>query len=80
MIDFLTAALPWLCIGVALALWAVNFSRPDEEKKRVSDSYLPEGMCLGLCAALLLRADFLCHGLLIGTAIGMCIPRKSRES
>ncbi|MFR8127587.1 MAG: hypothetical protein ACLU8J_12030 [Acutalibacter sp.] len=43
MADFFTAALPFIAIGLAIALLAANARRGRERK-----NYLTEGMCLGL--------------------------------
>ena len=71
MADFFTAALPFIAIGLAIALLAANARRGRERK-----NYLTEGMCLGLalgagCSGLL-QWSWGCHvpGPSAGAALG----------
>lgn len=77
MADFFTAALPFIAIGLAIALLAANARRGRERK-----NYLTEGMCLGLA----LGAGFsgplqmelglaMSLGLLLGAALGQLVPK-----
>ena len=50
MTDFFMAALPFVAIGVAVALLAANHQRE-------RSSYLTEGMCLGLALGAGLSGD-----------------------
>ena len=65
MIDFLSAALPWLCIGLLLA---ILFARSARKKKsdETKENYATEGMALGMC-----------FGTAIGTAIGTSIGNNT---
>ena len=56
--DFLRAALPWVAMGLLLAVFAVR-SAGRKKKEKESDNYGTEGMCLGMC-----------FGTAIGTALG----------
>ena len=58
VLDFLRAALPWIAIGLLLAVF---FARSAGRKKieKEYDNYGTEGMCLGMC-----------FGTAIGTALG----------
>ena len=48
ILDFTLAALPWLTVGVSLAiLFAKGASRKKESKK--TGDYGTEGMCIGMC-------------------------------
>lgn len=64
MLDFLLAALPWMIMGIAVAIAAVNFSGKrekfnieeqkeiDEKKSRSTEEekdYMSLGMCFGMC-------------------------------
>lgn len=69
MKDFVMAALPWICFGLSMALWAV-------QKK---DNYTSAGMCLGMCFGLMFGTDYLSYGLLVGTVISMIIS-KAKQS
>lgn len=75
MKDFIMAALPWVCIGIAIALWAASAGR----KKKGQDSFVAEGMCLGLCVGLCLDAAYIGYGMLAGAVIGMLI-RKDKKN
>ena len=45
--DFLTAALPWICMGLLLAVFfAKNAGKKKEDKKK--ETYSTEGMLAGL--------------------------------
>ena len=49
ILDFTFAALPWLIVGVSLAiLFAKGASRKKKESKKTGD-YGTEGMCIGMC-------------------------------
>lgn len=69
MIDFLSAALPWVFIGIAIVLVIVNFSRkkkksnikkPETSDKanphntNSEDNYLSVGMSFGMCVGIVL--------------------------
>ena len=58
LLDFLHAALPWISIGLLLAVF---FARSTKKKtdEQPQDDYGTEGMCLGMC-----------FGTAIGTALG----------
>ena len=64
MADFLLAALPWVVMGIAVAVMLVNFNRKkselniekqkgtDEENSKSTEGendYMSVGMCLGMC-------------------------------
>ena len=79
--DFLRAALPWIAIGLLLA---VLFARSAGKKKKEeqSDDYGTEGMCLGMCLGTAIGTSFgnntgigISLGMLIGLAIGTCIKK-----
>ena len=58
VIDFLRAALPWIAVGLLLAVFAARGARKKNKKEQTGD-YGTEGMCLGMC-----------FGTAIGTALG----------
>lgn len=72
MKDFMMAALPWVCIGLAIALCAANAGG----KKEGQDSFMVEGMCLGTCAGLCLGTAYTAYGMLAGAVIGMCLKKR----
>ena len=78
MNEFLMAALPWICIGIAIALFAVNHSAAKKAKENDKEygNYMTEGMCLGLCVSTALGGNGLIYGMLLGLVVGMLIEKK----
>lgn len=72
MKDFAMAALPWVCIGIAIALCAANAGGQKEEQ----GSFMVEGMCFGMCVGLSLGTVYTTYGMLAGTLIGMCLKKR----
>ena len=72
VLAFAAAALPWVVMGICVAVLLVNRKKqsktdPDEE---VEPDYGTEGMCLGMCFGTALESAF--HGSLgIGMSLGM---------
>ena len=71
MKDFIFAALPFVIIGICLAIICVNF----KEKKK---TYCSEGMAIGMCFGVAFSTIFhinlglgISIGMLIGEAIGI---------
>lgn len=63
MKEFVTAALPWILMGLALAVWAAAAVKKKRRNKANTTAtasasgwqknkfgYMTEGMCLGICA------------------------------
>lgn len=80
MADFFNAALPFVAMGLTIALLAAN-------GRRGRKNYLTEGMCLGLALGVGL-ADAL-HmelglamslGMLLGAALGQLAPKGGKDS
>ena len=76
LFDFIHAALPWIAIGLLLAVF---FARHAGKKKKEDkcDDYGTEGMCLGMCMGSALGASGVVDiglrtslGMLIGLVIG----------
>lgn len=86
MKDFILAALPWVCIGLALAILAAHWGTKGKQKSgegdksTPADNYMVEGMCLGMAAGLALGGSGYSYGMLLGMVIGMCIPKNSRNN
>ena len=81
VLDFLRATLPWIAVGLALAVLCV---RGAGKKKKKAD-YGTEGMCLGMCVGTAIGASWgnniglgISLGMLIGLAIGTCIGKEER--
>ena len=76
MKDFIFAALPFVIIGICVAIICANFK---EEKK----TYCLEGMAIGMCFGVVVSSVFpinyglgISLGMLIGEAIGICKEKK----
>ena len=83
IIDFLRAALPWITIGLFLAVFA---ARSEREKKgeEQKDDYGILGMCLGMSFGTAIGTALgnntgigISLGMLIGLAIGTCIRKEN---
>ena len=81
--DFLQAALPWIVMGLLLAVF---FARSAKEKENSSDNYAMEGMgygmSLGLCLFTALGKNIgtgLCLGILLGLVIGSSIKKEGQS-
>ena len=69
MKDFITAALPWIIIGIAIALLAVNAGKRKKGEKKADDN-MSEGMCIGMCIGVALGASGVID-LGLGISLGM---------
>ena len=85
VMDFLLAALPWICMGLLLAIF---LAKSDQEKKgkKKKDNYATEGMALGMCFGVAIFTTFgnntgigLSVGMLVGYFIGLCIEKKKND-
>ena len=63
VVSFLQAVLPWVTMGLLLAVFAVRYAHKEKAKDKGGD-YGTEGMCLGMC---------------LGTAIGTAIDNNTGE-
>ena len=84
MKDFITAAFPWLIMGLSLAILCVKLGQKKEGEK--IDSYMTEGMSFGLLIGTALgvignmsTGTTLSLGMLIGLTLGSLIPKKEKE-
>lgn len=81
MKDFIFASLPFIIIGICVAIIVVN-----NRKNKNEGSYIGEGMCLGMSFGLLVGTSFsnehlgmfLSLGMLVGEAIGSSL-KKDRQ-
>ena len=86
VIDFLSAALPWICIGLLLAIFfAQNAQRGKESKKK--ENFSTEGMALGMCFGVAIGTSIgsntgigLTLGMLAGFVIGSLIEKNKDEN
>lgn len=82
---FLKAALPWIVMGLALAVFfAGNGKKKKDDEK--ADHYGTEGMCLGMCFGTAIGTSLgnntgigISLGMLMGLAIGTCIKKGSQD-
>ena len=80
MKDFIFAALPFIVVGICLALLAANHNRiKDSEEK----NHMTEGMCIGMRFGVALAASMhfnlglgISLGMLVGETVGMFMPKK----
>ena len=82
--DFLRAALPWIAMGLLLAVF---FARSARKEKEQTANYAAEGMGLGMCLGLCLFTALgqniglgLSVGMLIGLAVGSSIKKKEQNN
>ncbi|MGM9579584.1 MAG: hypothetical protein ACI3VS_09405 [Evtepia sp.] len=80
--DFLRAALPWIVVGLTLAVLCARGARKRKTKEPAGD-YGTEGMCLGMCLGTAIGTAFgnntglgISLGMLIGLAIGTSIKKE----
>ena len=79
--DFLQAALPWITMGLLLAVLFAKGARKKQKEEQTGD-YGTEGMCLGMCFGTAIGTSLgnntgigISLGMLIGLAIGTCIKK-----
>ena len=84
--DFLRAALPWIVMGLLLAVY---FARIGGKKKKEekTGNYGTEGMCLGMCLGTAIGTALgnntgigISLGMLIGLAIGTSIKKEEQDN
>ena len=86
VIDFIRAALPWIAVGLLLAVFFAR-SAGKKKKEKQSDNYGTEGMCLGMCFGTAIGTAIenntgigITLGMLIGLAIGTCIKKDGQDN
>ena len=84
-LDFLSAALPWICMGLLLAIFFAKSARTKKGNKK-NENYSTEGMALGMCFGVAVGTSFgsntgvgLSLGMLAGLVIGSCIEKKKDD-
>lgn len=82
--DFLRAALPWIAVGLLLAVLFAKGARKKKQEEQTGN-YGTEGMCLGMCLGTAIGTSIgnntgigISLGMLIGLAIGTCIKKENR--
>ena len=78
MKEFMLAALPWICIGIAIALFAASQGvvKKAKDSGKEHGNYMAEGMCLGVGVGTALGGNGLIYGMLLGLVVGMFIKKE----
>ena len=80
--DFLRAALPWIVVGLLLAVFIARGAKKTKKEEQTGD-YGTEGMCVGMCLGTAIGTSLgnntgigVSLGMLIGLAIGTSIKKE----
>ncbi len=83
--DFLRAAMPWIAMGLLLAVFAARGAGKKKKGEKTED-YAAEGMCLGMCLGTAIGTALgnntgigISLGMLIGLAIGTGIKKEGQS-
>ena len=84
--DFLRAALPWIVMGLLLAVYFARCAGKKKKEEQTGD-YGAEGMCLGMCFGTAIGTAFgnniaigLPLGMLLGLAVGSSIKKEGQNN
>ena len=80
--DFIQAALPWVTMGLLLAIFSVRSAAVKRKDDNKCDDYGTEGMCLGTAIGTALGNNTglgISLGMLIGLATGTCMKKENGE-
>lgn len=82
MKEFLFAALPFVIMGLCVAVYVVIYNSSKEKNRKIC---ITEGMCFGMCLGVTLSTIFdfnmgilICLGALVGELIGVCIEKREK--
>ena len=85
IIDFIRAALPWVAMGLLLAVFAARSAGRKKKEKEI-DNYGTEGMCLGMCFGTAIGTALgnntgigISLGMLLGLAVGSSIKKEGQS-
>ena len=85
VLAFLRAALPWIAVGLLLAVLFARGARKQKKDEQTGD-YGTEGMCLGMCFGTAIGTAIdnnpgigITLGMLLGLAIGSCIKKEGKS-
>ena len=84
---FAKAALPWVAVGLLLAVFCVRGAgKKKSGKEEKTEKYGTEGICLGMCFGTAIGTALgnntglgISLGMLIGLAIGSAIEKKAQD-
>ena len=86
IIDFIRAALPWVAMGLLLAVFAARGVGRKKKEKEIHN-YGTEGMCLGMCFGTAIGTALgnntgigISLGMLLGLAIGSSIKKEEQNN
>ena len=84
--DFIRAALPWIIMGLLLAVYFARCAGKKKKEEQTGD-YGAEGMCLGMCFGTAIGTAFgnniaigLPLGMLFGLAVGSSIKKEEQNN
>ena len=84
--DFLRAALPWVAIGLLLAVFAAKSAKKKKDEQP-QDDYGTEGMCLGMCVGTAIGTSLgnntgigITLGMLIGLFLGSSFKKEGKNN
>ena len=84
--DFLRAALPWVAIGLLLAVFAARSAKKKKDEQP-QDDYGTEGMCLGMCFGTAIGTAIVNNtgigitlGMLIGLFLGSSFKKEGKNN
>lgn len=84
--DFLRAALPWIAVGLLLAVLCAREAGKKNKEEQTGD-YGTEGMYLGMCLGTAIGTSLgnntgigISFGMLIGLAIGTGIKKERQDN
>ena len=83
--DFIRAALPWIIMGLLLAVYFARCAGKKKKEEQTGD-YGAEGMCLGMCFGTAIGAALgnntgigITLGMLLGLAVGTGIKKEGQN-
>ena len=83
IVDFMSAALPWIAMGLLLAIFfakAAHMKKKDEKKEDHASEGMALGMCFGVALSTALHINVglgLMAGMVLGLLVGSEIKKKS---
>jgi len=81
--DFMSTALPWIAMGLLLAIFfarAAHMKKKDEKKEDHASEGMALGMCFGVALSTALHINTglgLMAGMVLGLLVGLEIKKKS---
>ena len=86
ILDFIQAALPWIAMGLLLAIFSARSASKKRKNDNTDGNYGTEGMCLGMCFGTAIGTALdnntgigISLGMLIGLAIGTCMKKENDD-